>query len=123
MAKAKSARVLIVDDESSIVDVFARMLETMGYVPLVAPDAENAVRILKRKEVDVILLDNCLPGMMGMHAITEIPKYSSASIILMTGSPDEDRQQDALLLGAKGFLGKPVRYETLERAVRRALLG
>lgn len=111
---AEGARsVLVVDDEEDVATVVSRHLEAKGWRCAWAASAEAAVKLLSERSFDCILLDNSLPGAMGITALPAIAAATQAPIVMMTGYPDEDVQQDALLLGAKGFIAKPIDFAAL----------
>ena len=115
------ARVLIVDDEATIVEVLTRHLEDRGYQVGAAASAEAALALLDQGPADVILLDNVLPGMTGMEALAQIRRRSAAPVILMTGHFDEEFRRDARLLGAADILAKPFDVEAVAALLARAL--
>lgn len=118
MAEAPRAlSVLVVDDEEGVREVIARHLERRGHVVAQAADAEKAKALLAARAFDCVLLDNGLPGAMGIAALPELAALTKAPIIMITGYPNEDVVQDALLLGAKAFMAKPLDLPELERRI------
>ncbi|MDE2292145.1 MAG: response regulator [Elusimicrobia bacterium] len=113
----RSLSVLVVEDETAVAEVVARHLERRGHVVVKAPDAETAHKVLAERKFDCILLDNGLPGTMGITALPEIAAKTSAPIIMITGYPNEDVVKDALLLGAKAFMAKPLDLAEVERRI------
>ncbi|MBI5247794.1 MAG: response regulator [Elusimicrobia bacterium] len=100
----KSARVLIVDDEPPIIEVLLRALAAKGHVARTVDNAEDAAALLN-EPFDLILLDHVLPGATGMQSLSRLRALTRAPVHLMSG--DSEVRQDALLLGATGFLEKP----------------
>lgn len=119
-ASARGLEVLVVEDEGSVGRVMSGVLAREGHRVLVAASAEEAIDYAQGIDFDVIFTDIALPGMTGLQAIGEFKKRSEAPVIIMTGYADEDIQKDALLLGAAGFLEKPLDFDQL-RGVLRAL--
>jgi DNA-binding response OmpR family regulator len=111
---------LIVDDESVILEMLTRLLEEKGYSVRKAASAEAALAALEREPVDLILLDNVLPGMTGMRSLAEIRRRSSAPVIMMTGHYDEEFCRDALILGASDVLTKPIDQQALCATLEKA---
>ena len=116
-------RILIVDDEAANLQVLERMLKSKGHSTATASSAEQALQTAAKERFDLILLDNVLPGISGMQAL---PRFSTIApgtpILMMTGHADEELRKDALLLGASGFVGKPLELAALEKAIQ-AILG
>ena len=112
-------RVLVVDDEAPLRDILTRSLARCGFSVRSAPDAETALRELERDAgVDAVVLDNNLPGMMGIQALPLIAKLTPAPVLLITGQPSPETERDALLLGAKGLMPKPLDLAELTATLR-----
>ncbi len=116
-------RVLIVEDDDSLVDCLSRYLERKGHRVHKASGVEEALGILRAERIDVTLLDNGLPDRMGLSALGDIPNYSDAAVILMTGYPSQVVEEYARSLGAKEYLVKPIPLKTLERRIREITFG
>ena len=111
-------RILIVEDEAAQLEGITRMLKAKGLLPTGAATAEEACRFLEEGQFDAILTDNVLPGMTGLQALPEFKKRSNAPIVMMTSHPSVDLELDAVLLGAKAVLTKPL---DLEQTLREFL--
>ena len=89
-----------------------------------AGDAAEALRLVPRLQPDVILLDNHLPGVMGVDAIRGLREVSPHSRVLMlTVSEDSQDLATALRNGAQGYLLKTIDGDLLAQAIRRAARG
>lgn len=104
----KSARVLVVDDEPMITEVILRALAQDGHLGTSADTAETADAALAAGAFDLILLDHVLPGTTGMQALGRLSRRTKAPIYIMSGYTGDDTRKDVLLLGAAGFLPKPI---------------
>lgn len=104
----KAARILVVDDEKTCVEILQRLLGAEGHEVAGVDSAEQAVDVLKNGRHDLVLLDQILPGKTGMQALHELRAVTTAKIYMTTGCSDDDTRDDALLLGADGFLPKPL---------------
>ena len=102
------ARILIVDDESSSIEIMRRYLTAKGHECDGAGDCDAARRSLERKSYDLVLLDMILPDRTGFQALPELRRAGAATILAMSGQTDDDTRRDAMLLGADGFLPKPL---------------
>lgn len=89
-----------------------------------APDAGQALRLVPSLRPDVILLDNHLPGVLGVDAIAGLREASPHSrVVMLTVSEDGHDLASALRHGAQGYLLKTMEGELLFEAIRRAALG
>lgn len=102
------AKVLVVDDERSNIEILLRALELKGHRGAGADSAEAAAAALSSAAYDLVLLDHVLPGATGMQSLGRLRALTPAPIYIMSGYSDDDTRRDALLLGAAGFLPKPL---------------
>ncbi|MCU6710227.1 response regulator [Paenibacillus sp. J5C_2022] len=116
-------RILIVDDEPSVVNA---IFQTMPWreldieEALCAYSAREALAIVERQYVDIVLTDIRMPGMDGIQLMQAIRTYSSrVKFILLTGHAEFEYAQQALKLDAADYLLKPVRDETLMQSIRQ----
>lgn len=119
-------RILVVDDHT----LFRRgLLALLGRDPAFtvvgdAGDAGEAQRRAAELQPDVVLLDNHMPGVRGIDAISALREAAPAArIIVLTVSEDEEDLARALNAGAAGYLLKTVESEELGNSIRRALTG
>ncbi|HOT33949.1 MAG TPA: response regulator transcription factor, partial [Rhodoglobus sp.] len=114
-------RILIVEDESSLSEPLAYLLEREGYETSIAADGLQAVADFDRTGADLVLLDLMLPGMSGTEVCREIRTRSSVPIIMLTAKDSEVDIVVGLELGADDYVTKP--YSTRELLARiRAVL-
>jgi DNA-binding response OmpR family regulator len=111
-------RVLIVEDEADLGQVFAEFLTTLGHQAEVVASAERALERLRRAPPDAVLLDLQLPGMHGLEFL-ERPEVHDADlpVVVVSGVATEAQAREALRLGAMEFIGKPVPLEVLGRVL------
>jgi putative two-component system response regulator len=118
------ARVLVVDDETAVASVFARILSAEGYSVQTAEDFDSARHHLEHHPPDVILLDVRLPGVDG-YTICKWLKDNAATrltpVILVTALGDRDSRITGRRAGADDFLTKPVDREELVARVASAV--
>lgn len=115
-------KILIVDDEKGILDTLAGILEDEGYDIFLTEDAETALEILEKEEIDLIFLDVWLPKMSGIDAIKRIKeKDSDILIIMISGHGNVEIAVEAIKLGAYDFLEKPLSMERVILTTERAL--
>ena len=119
MAAARP-RILLVDDEPSVVKMLAAHLEKEFHV-VPAFDGEEALVRFRQAEFDLILLDLMLPKKNGLDVCRELRESSSVPIIMLTAKADESDKVYGLELGADDYITKP--FSPLELRSRiRALL-
>ena len=105
-----AANILIVEDESSILELIALNLHQAGFNPIRAISAEYADNIVKETIPDLIVLDWMLPGMNGIEFAKRLRANSSTKlipIIMLTAKSDEDNKIEGFNVGADDYLTKP----------------
>jgi signal transduction histidine kinase/CheY-like chemotaxis protein len=120
-------RVLLVEDNPVNEMVARKMLEKLGLDPVTAGNGRQALDILERESVDVVLMDCQMPEMDGFEAtrrLRERERESGAEalpVIAMTANVMEGDRELCLQAGMDDYLGKPVRMDELESTLRRWL--
>ena len=113
-------KILVVDDESAILQTLRFNLERSGYTVVTASDGRGAVSMAQRESPDLIVLDIMLPVLDGIEACKEIRKFSSVPIIMLTAKDQEIDKVLALELGADDYVTKPFAlHEFLARVKAR----
>jgi signal transduction histidine kinase len=116
------ARILVVDDEYTVLMTLQAILQEDGYVVDTAPDAEAAIEAIRACKYDLVLTDLKLPGVNGLGVLAEVRKTSPGTVtIMMTGYGSVDSAIEAVHLGAYDYLLKPMEVPVLKQAVRRSL--
>ena len=113
--------ILICDDERDIVAALEIYLKAEGYGTYTAFDGREALDILARKEIDLLLLDVMMPKMDGLAAMAELRKTSNVPVILLTAKSEEADMVLGLNLGADDYITKPFRPAELLARVRSQL--
>lgn len=120
------SRVLVVDDEPSIVRTLSISLRARGYDVIEAGDGSGALAAVKEQAPDVVVLDLALPDMDGTQVIAEVREWSRVPILVLSGRIDISRQVEALDLGADAYVCKPFVLDELvarlRALIRRACL-
>lgn len=114
-------RILLVDDEPSLVAVLQPVLEAADYEVSVATDGASALAALERGEPDVMLLDLGLPDLDGKQVIARIRPRSDVPIIVVSARHQEIEKIAALDEGADDYVNKPFEIGELMARVRAAL--
>jgi CheY-like chemotaxis protein len=114
-------KLMIVDDEVSIRDLFLSAFSDAGYSVHLAENGEQALRILKQQEIDLIFLDLKLFGMNGIELCRQIKKDKPVSIIYaITGWTGLFEVEECREAGFDDYFTKPFQLDVLFRAVEDA---
>lgn len=121
-----AARILVVDDSSTIRRVVSTILERHGYEPALASDGEDAMDALSSGEVkaDLVLLDFVMPRMNGFQfcrALREHPELAATPVVLMSAKADKIRDRFVQQTGAIDAITKPFDAQALVAVVENAL--
>lgn len=116
-----SYEILLVDDEEAILDVCRRYLEAEGYTVSVAADGDEALKIWRKKQPDLIVLDIMMPNIDGWKVAETIRMMDDVPIIMLTALGQESDRLQGLSLGADDYLTKPFSPKELVLRVRNML--
>ena len=104
---------LLVDDDPTNRDLLSRRLKRAGYHTELAGDGFEALEVLAKRDVDLVLLDSMMPGMSGVELLRQLrQRFSPARlpIIMVTAVGESERVVEALNLGANDYISKPVDF-------------
>jgi CheY-like chemotaxis protein len=121
MSKAK---ILVVDDDASSLELIEAMLVPNGYEIITANDGSKAVAIIIEKKPDLILLDIMMPGLDGYSTLTKIKENKTISkipVVMLTAMGFQLNKELALRFGAVGYITKPVDLAELLKTISRLL--
>ena len=111
-------RVLVVEDEQDVGDVFLDYLLELGHQPLLVRTAEAALGKLVTERPDAIIVDVNLPGMSGIEFLQLRPiRESGVPVVAVSGVATESQARECLRLGAVDFVGKPLPFERLQEVL------
>lgn len=114
--------ILIVDDNKDMQFTLASILKDQGYEIIAAQDGERAIKEVKAKSPNLVLLDIKLPGIDGMKILQEMKRIDKELIIIMlTAYGDVKSAVDAMKLGASNYVTKPFNNEELILIIKNAL--
>jgi DNA-binding response OmpR family regulator len=120
-AGENGVRVLVVDDEESILDFVQMGLEYEGFTVEVVTDGPKALESFAARRPDLVILDLNLPGLDGMEVCRRVRQSSDVPIIMLTARGDVDERVEGLEAGADDYLPKPFRFKELLARVRAVL--
>jgi PAS domain S-box-containing protein len=113
--------ILVVEDDSRLVAILARLIDTLGHPVVCVDSGEKALQQVAIERPDGILLDLGLPGMSGMEVLRRLkadPQGAEIPVFIMSGATDTG---EAKTLGAVGFLKKPVTKDMIAAALRNMI--
>lgn len=114
-------KILVCDDEKDIVSALHIYLESEGYTVYTAYNGREALAVMEREEVHLVLLDLMMPVMDGMTAMVEIRKKSNVPVILLTAKSEDMDKVLGLNIGADDYVTKPFHPVELMARVRSQL--
>ncbi len=115
-------RILVVDDEKNIRTSLSRAMEMDGYQVSQAQDGQEALKMMLKLEIDLIIADLRMPKLSGEDLLKRVVSaYPTVPVIILTGHGTVDNAVQAMRNGAYDFLTKPVNLERLGLLVKRAL--
>ena len=116
-----SSKILVVDDEQSIMNIIAFNLRKEGYQVVCAEDGEMAIKVFEQENPDLILLDIMMPKIDGYGVCRRIRDKSDIPIIMLTARADEIDKVLGLEIGADDYVTKPFGNRELMARVKANL--
>ena len=110
------AKILVCDDDKDIVEAIDIYLTQEGYEVLKAYDGDEAIKVLKRNEVDLLIMDVMMPRLDGIRATLKIRENMSLPIIILSAKSEDADKIRGLGLGADDYMTKP--FNPLELVAR-----
>jgi DNA-binding response OmpR family regulator len=116
-----SPQILVVDDEPIVRDVVCKYLERESFRTIEAADGDEAFRILRAEDIQLVVLDVMLPGQGGLEICRWIRARSDLPVIMLTGRGDLTDRIVGLELGADDYVAKPFSPRELVARIRTVL--
>lgn len=116
-----AAKILVVDDEPSIVNLVSSYLKADGYEVYTASDGPAGLKAARAYKPDLIVLDVMLPGMDGLEVLTRLRRESDVYVILLTARTEETDKIVGLSVGADDYVTKPFSPRELTARIKAAL--
>ena len=123
-ASDAKARVLVADDEEALRRHLSRMLERLGYEPILAKNGREALELAERDPPDLIITDLSMPEMTGHELLARLKtsaKTQHIPVIVVSGEGDSDSVVKCLEAGAEDHLAKPYEKVVLQARIRTSL--
>ncbi len=121
---SETATILVVDDLPANRDLMARRLERSGFRVVSAASGPEALELLRRAPVDLVLLDIMMPGMTGLDVLKTVRMTRTTAtlpVVMVTAKTDSEDVVEALSLGANDYVTKPVDYPVTLARIRAHL--
>src|SRR5512136_1768690 len=115
------AKILVIDDEPSIVNLVSAYLKPEGYEVYTASDGPAGLKAAKAYKPDLVVLDLMLPGMDGLELLSRLRRESDVYVILLTARTEETDKIVGLSVGADDYVTKPFSPRELTARVKAAL--
>ncbi|MBR0200221.1 MAG: response regulator transcription factor [Oscillospiraceae bacterium] len=116
-----SYNILICDDEQDIVSALKIYLEAEGYRTFAAANGREALEVLDREDIHLVLLDIMMPVLDGVSALAKLREYSNVPVILLTAKSEDTDKVLGLNIGADDYITKPFNPVELLARVRSQL--
>lgn len=112
------ARILVIDDESSVRTMLQEVLFDRGHSVAVASDGESGIALAREKQSQIVLLDLNMPKLDGLETLARIrAALPQTAVIVISGAGDEARARQALAMGAADYIEKPLDLVYLEQVL------
>ena len=115
------AKILVIDDEPSIINLVTAYLKPEGYEVFVASDGITGLKSARTFKPDLIILDVMLPGMDGIELLSRLRRESEVYVIMLTARTEETDKIVGLAVGADDYITKPFSPRELVARVKAAL--
>jgi len=119
--KANASKVLVVEDERTLLETLEYNLSHQGYNVYTATDGRTALKIARQEQPDVILLDIMLPGIDGFEVCRTLRREMSMPILMLTARDEEVDKIVGLEVGADDYMTKPFSMRELMARVKALL--
>ena len=122
-AHESAGRILVVDDDASMLQFFSILLTKDGYEVLTANSGRRALEIVREQTIDAVITDIKMPGMDGIAVLEEIKRIDATiPVVIMTAYASQQTAIDALNKGAYQYVEKSARNDEVRLVVRNALV-
>lgn len=117
-----SYKILVIDDEPDIGELFSKILSEEGYRVWISQDGSDGITKIKEEKPDLVFLDLKLPGKDGIEVLREIRRFDKdLLVIVLTAYETVNTAVEAMKLGTFDYLSKPVDIEKLNNIIKNAL--
>jgi DNA-binding NtrC family response regulator len=119
--KRERLHLLLVDDDSELRGDMAQYFARHGHEVEQCDNGQQALDLMEQKSFDVVVLDLVMPGCSGLDVLKELQtRHAECEVVVLTGEATVASAVEAMKLGAREFLTKPISLKELDRLVRKA---
>jgi two-component system KDP operon response regulator KdpE len=116
-----TARILVVDDDRSLLELLTNYLARLRYTVLGAPDGQTGLALLADTPVDLVVLDVTMPGLNGWQVLARIRAVSAVAVIMLTARAEETSVLRGFAGGADDYVTKPFSFAQLAARIKAVL--
>lgn len=114
-------KLLFVDDDETFSKVMKKELSRMGYSVICANRGETAIKELKKRNFDIIILDIKMPGIGGLNTLKSVKEMDpEAEVVMLTGRATIESAVESMKMGAYDYITKPCRLNELDILLKKA---
>jgi DNA-binding response OmpR family regulator len=115
--KRRPTKILLIDDDKTVVTVVTAVLRAANYQVLSALDPVQGFMAFRREKPQLVVLDLMMPAGGGMKLLEKLTSVGKVPVIVITAAPQGNAEVEARAAGAAGFLKKPVNPEALKELI------
>ncbi|MDD5529510.1 MAG: response regulator [bacterium] len=122
--KEKKEKILVVDDDSNILTLLQFHLEKTGYLVKLAKDGKQALSIMKKDKIDLVISDMMMPAMDGLELCKRVksePLWKSCPVIMLTARTQPSDREKGKEAGVDKYIAKPFQVKELLNSVKNNL--
>lgn len=124
MSEESKEKILVIDDDESVLEVAELILKNDGYEVSAANSVQAGLKLVQSDHFILILCDIRLPDESGMDFLMQVKDIQEdLPVIMITNFGSLQGVEEALKLGAKGFISKPLRAERILEIIKKVLAG
>jgi DNA-binding response OmpR family regulator len=117
-------RILIVDDEKDLLGILSLRFSSWGFDVLTAANGEDAIKLVKEKSPDAVILDVVMPKMDGIQTLRAIRSFNKEiPVLMLTAYTDDENMKSTMQLGISGFIPKGPEGMEASQVIRTILAG
>ena len=116
-----SEKILLIDDDETLLTLLAEHIQMVGYLPLTAKSGQIGLELAIQEDPDLIVLDVMMPGMDGWQVCEQLRKTTSIPIIMLTAKSEEVDKLRGFHLGVDDYVTKPFSFAELVARVNAVL--
>lgn len=119
---SENSVVLIVDNDADNLMLTQQIVKMLGFCAITAKDGESALRMIKKYQPALVLLEVMLPEIDGINVAKYLRKNKNlVPVIALTSLPSDMFRDEALMAGCNGYIEKPFQIDYLEAAIKQLL--